>query len=205
MDSRTIKEKAREMLKGNYWFLFAISIIGSVIIAISSFAALVVAGPILVGLNIIYLNVYNKKDPEFVDLFGGFTRNFANSFIGYILQVIFIFLWSLLLIIPGIIKGLSYSMTNYILAEDSEISGHDALKKSMSMMDGHKMELFILYLSFIGWALLSILTFGIGFVFLAPYVSASVATFYQELKMQNGQEIDVVEEEQAETQTWTYE
>ena len=85
-------------------------------------------------------------------------------------------------LIPGVIAALSYSMTFYILADDQFISASDALKKSKSMMDGRKMDLFLMSLSFIGWALLCILTLGIGLLWLIPYINVSSAKFYQELK-----------------------
>ena len=99
-----------------------------------------------------------------------------------LLQKVYIFLWTLLLIIPGIIKAFSYAMTSYILKDNPEIKNNEAIEKSMQMMQGHKMDLFLLYLSFIGWAILSVLTLGIGFIFLTPYVNAAVSHFYEDLK-----------------------
>ena len=97
-------------------------------------------------------------------------------------MILFIILWYLLLIVPGIIAAYSYSMTFYILADDPNISAIDALNKSKSMMDGHKMDLFLMSLSFIGWALLCILTLGIGLLWLIPYMNVSIAKFYQDIK-----------------------
>ncbi len=97
-------------------------------------------------------------------------------------MLVYIFLWTLLLVIPGIIKAIAYSQTFYILAEDPTISSEAAINKSMAMMDGHKMDYFVLMLSFIGWALLSILTLGIGFLFLMPYIQVTSANFYLNLK-----------------------
>ena len=93
-----------------------------------------------------------------------------------------IFLWFLLLIVPGIVAALSYSMTFYILADEPDINAKEALEKSKIMMDGHKMDLFLLGLSFIGWALLCILTLGIGLLWLIPYMNVSAAKFYQDRK-----------------------
>ena len=101
---------------------------------------------------------------------------------GMILMYILIFLWSLLLIIPGIIKWFSYSMTPFILEENPELDASSAIHRSRMMMRGHKFDLFYLYLSFIGWFILGILTAGIGFLWLAPYVDTSLAAFYEEVK-----------------------
>ena len=100
-------------------------------------------------------------------------------------MAVFILLWMLLLIIPGIIAALAYSQTFYILAEDESIGAMDALKKSKEMMNGYKWKYFCLSLRFLGWVLLCILTLGIGFLWLAPYVEVSYAHFYEELKNQN--------------------
>ena len=99
-----------------------------------------------------------------------------------LLKMVYTMLWMLLLIVPGIIKSYSYAMTEYILKDDLEITENAAIEKSMQMMEGHKMELFLLDLSFIGWALLSILSCGIGFFFLEPYMITARAHFYEDLK-----------------------
>jgi uncharacterized membrane protein len=87
----------------------------------------------------------------------------------------------LLLIIPGIMAGLSYSQTFYILSEDPSIGAMDAIRKSKEMMYGNRWKLFCLGLRFIGWLLLCILTLGIGFIWLAPYMAVSMAKFYDDL------------------------
>jgi uncharacterized membrane protein len=98
------------------------------------------------------------------------------------LMELFICLWTCLLIIPGIIKGLAYSMTPFILEEKPELSAYDAIKYSEKLMKGHKTELFLLYLSFIGWAILCVFTFGIGYLWLAPYIYVTLCEFYEDLK-----------------------
>lgn len=94
----------------------------------------------------------------------------------------FIFLWSLLLIVPGIIKSISYSFTMYILYDRPELSATQAITESRRMLNGHKMQAFLLILSFLGWFLLGVLTLGIGFLFIYPYYSVSYAQFYEEVK-----------------------
>ena len=118
------------------------------------------------------------------------TSNFfAHTFKGYwknvwacFLMVLFIFLWSLLLLIPGIIKGYAYILTPYILKDNPELSANQAINLSQKMMKGHKFDLFYLMLSFIGWGILGIFTLGIGYLWLMPYMYAAFAAFYQDVK-----------------------
>lgn len=114
---------------------------------------------------------------------------FAHTFKGYwknvwacFLMVLFIFLWSLLLLIPGIIKGYAYILTPYILKDNPELSANQAINLSQKMMKGHKFDLFYLMLSFIGWGILGIFTLGIGYLWLMPYMYAAFAAFYQDVK-----------------------
>jgi uncharacterized membrane protein len=95
---------------------------------------------------------------------------------------VFILLWMLLLIIPGIIAALSYSMTFYIIADDETMDAMEAIDKSKAMMDGYKWKYFCLALRFVGWALLCILTLGIGFFWLMPYMQVTNAKFYEDVK-----------------------
>jgi uncharacterized membrane protein len=111
-----------------------------------------------------------------------FTGEYLHRVLGMFLMELFICLWTCLLIIPGIIKGLAYSMTPFILEEKPELSAYDAIKYSEKLMKGHKTELFLLYLSFIGWAILCVFTFGIGYLWLAPYIYVTLCEFYEDLK-----------------------
>ena len=109
-------------------------------------------------------------------------KNYWHKVWGMFLMYLFTFLWSLLLIIPGIVKSFSYAMTPYILEERPELSANEAIDHSCSMMKGHKFDLFWLYLSFIGWGILCIFTLGIGLLWLMPYMQTSVAAFYEDVK-----------------------
>jgi uncharacterized membrane protein len=100
----------------------------------------------------------------------------------YLFRGILITLWSLLLVIPGIIKSLSYAMTMYIVKDHPELTVNEAIDLSKDMMYGHKYDLFYLYISFIGWYLLSILTLGIGTFWLMPYIQTAQASFYEDVK-----------------------
>lgn len=112
------------------------------------------------------------------DSLSGYWHNFW----GMLLMCIFVTLWSLLLVIPGIIKSFSYAMTPYILKDYPELSANQAISLSCKMMKGHKFDLFWLYLSFIGWVFLSLFTFGIGSFWLIPYMYTAQAAFYQDVK-----------------------
>lgn len=103
-----------------------------------------------------------------------------------ILSGIYIILWMFLLIIPGIIKAYSYSMAPYIVKDNPEIGADAAIRESMKMMKGYKMKLFLLDLSFIGWAILALLTLGLGLILLEPYMYSARAVFYEELKAERG-------------------
>ena len=118
-------------------------------------------------------------------LFAGF-QEYSRILTTKLLQAVYTFLWSLLLLIPGIIKHYSYAMTDYILKDESELCNNAAIERSMAMMEGNKMKLFLLDLSFIGWAILCLFTFGIGFFVLQPYMQVSHAAFYEDLKAQQG-------------------
>ena len=144
---------------------------------------ILVIGPFLVG----YVNSFKKLLVE------GDDRITANSFRegfkpywrsvwAYLFRGILITLWSLLLIIPGIIKSLSYAMTMYIVKDHPELTVNEAIDLSKDMMYGHKYDLFYLYISFIGWYLLSILTLGIGTFWLMPYIETAQASFYEDVK-----------------------
>ena len=137
--------------------------------------------PLAWGLAIVFLDSYRGEEIRIEGILDGFKdygRILGTTFLVYIYTA----LWSLLLIIPGIIKSYSYAMTNFILKDEPNLKYNEAIEKSMEMMDGNKMKLFLLHLSFIGWAILSIITLGIGFFFLMPYVSSANAAFYEDIK-----------------------
>lgn len=150
----------------------------------------IVLSPIAWGFEIMFLENIRKRDKE-LDLgkmFEGF-KDYIRIMLTNLLRGIYTLLWMLLLIIPGIIKMYSYSMTNYILLDDPDLKYNSAIEKSMAMMKGHKMDLFLLDLSMIGWLILSIITCGIGILFLAPYNLTAHAHFYEDLKAEEQQNI----------------
>lgn len=183
-----LKFDARQRLKGNWGMAILVCFLGSLLPGIPGaipyigwIVGLLIGGPFALGLASSFLRLVRNEPLELENLFDGF-KNFATAFLAQLLMSIFIFLWSLLLIIPGIIAAYSYSLTFYIIKDNPEIGAMEALRRSKQMMKGFKGKLFLLQLSFIGWALLCILTVGIGFLWLMPYIKTAEAQFYENLK-----------------------
>lgn len=194
-----LKEAAKAQLKGR-WGDAAIAtlLLGLVLIATALIAAflpifnivsLLVGGPIYIG-GILYCFALIKS-PEKVETsvaFKGFNM-FAKAVGMYLWNMLWVLLWCLLLYVPGIVKAISYSQCFYIIAENPNIQIRDALKISMRMTKGYKWEIFVMYLSFIGWSLLCCLTLYIGFLWLYPYMQTSLCNMYfklKELSLQSG-------------------
>lgn len=148
---------------------------------IMSLISFILTGPVTFGLVTIFLKLVRSENPEFNDLFAGFSH-FLNTLLLHFIITIFVLLWSLLLIIPGIIALLRYSMAYYILVDNPDLSALEAIRQSKEMMRGHKIRLFYLWLSFLGWFILGLITFGIGFLYVAPYFEGTKANFYEDLR-----------------------
>jgi uncharacterized membrane protein len=149
--------------------------------SIAGIITLIISAPLTLGLASCFIKLVRKEAFRLENLFDGF-QHFASALVLLLLQTLFTFLWSLLLVIPGIIAQYRYRMAFYILNDNPELGAFEALKKSKQMMIGYKWKLFCLDFSFIGWALLSCLTLGIGLLWFVPYNTASIANFYQNLK-----------------------
>ncbi len=225
LNSKQLRLKARESLKGKYWKAFWVSIVTGIIYSLGvscisfgesvsqiltmvkpeemdftmKLGAQVIAGiaivslviglildifvgsPILIGSCNYYIkNTYSN--PSFGSAFAPFKVRYGRNIWTMLVMGIKLILWTLLFVVPGIIKIFEYSIIPYILADDEEISTKDAFKKARAMMKGNKWRLFKLEFSFIGWMLLCVLTLGIGTFFLTPYIEAATAEFYAELK-----------------------
>ena len=127
------------------------------------------------------MNVVNGNHPKAEDSFCGFD-DFWSAFKVTFLVGLFTFLWSLLFVIPGIIKSFSYSMSTYILAENKGKPALECINESKAMTNGHKMDLFVLGLSIIGWGFLCAITLGIASIWVIPYMQATYANAYNSLK-----------------------
>ena len=218
MDAPQIRLKARESLKGEYWYAvltaFVASIFGALLVNGGSFSVnveerfselvtnlpaiikwylmivgsaagalslenLILGGVIQVGYADYLLNQHDREIHSTKDIFSKFDY-FAQGFLQLLLRNIFTALWTLLFIIPGIVKSFAYAMTPFIMAENPDMSANEAIKLSQEKMMGHKGELFWLGLTFFGWSLLATLTGGIGYIFLNPYMNAAYAAFYRD-------------------------
>jgi uncharacterized membrane protein len=155
-----------------------------IIAAIIAIIRLAVGASAILGLNSYNIKLLRYQNPDFSDLFSKF-RYFWKA-IGLRIYIgFFVFLWTLLLIVPGIIAGYRYSMATYIMAENPEIGIAEAVNMSKEMMKGHKAELFVLELSFFGWAMLGLITFGILLLWVTPYINLAKADFYLCLRYSN--------------------
>lgn len=198
-----IKSRAKEILRNSYWYSFGVIILvivlsclaetivqliggGNAASVISSILALLVSlfvmWPLSIGLIRFFIKTGQGNIPQVNDLFYVYKNGLMNTVFVMLSQVIFIFLWSLLLVIPGIIKSYQYFMIDYMLAENPRLERKRAFEITKEVMKGNKWRTFVLGLSFIGWILLGVITFGIGIVFLMPYVQATYAQYYLELK-----------------------
>ncbi len=186
--NRDLMRMARESLQGHWGLGVGVTVLYFIIDLGVSFipffgflVSLLISGPMSVGLCLVFLMLARQSSAEAGQLFHGFTR-FGTALGAYLLMTLFIILWSLLFIIPGIIAAYSYAMTYFIIADDSTVGPLQAITQSKEMMRGRKWKLFCMYLRFFGWALLSILTFGIGFLWLGPYIQTSLAHFYDDVR-----------------------
>jgi len=190
-NSSTIRGFARESLSGN-WLnaVLAYLIIIGIISVVSTLQVVtwIILGSLTYGLYLYYIVLIREKAGDFNLLFKAFSFSeknlglFGKTLGLYLLMSLYIFLWTLLLIVPGIIAAYSYRIAFYLMIDNPEIGASEALKQSKEMMYGYKSKLFCLDLSFIGWGLLCILSFGIGILWLSPYMLTSQTIFYEELR-----------------------
>ena len=218
MNASELRLKARESLKGNYWYAVLAALIAAIfgalmvnggsysldieeratelfgtlprmiraylVIAASAagavnLVAFILGGVVQIGYAQYLLKQQDREVNSVKDLFSQFDR-FGQGFLQAFLRGLYTFLWSLLFVIPGIVKSFGYAMTPFLMAEDPNLTAKEAIKLSQEKMMGHKGELFCLGLSFIGWSLLAALTGGIGNIFLNPYMNAAYAAFYRD-------------------------
>ena len=193
-----LKQNAKNQLKNN-WGLAIGAIIVSMLISLIpeiltyidlesatiailvQIISLIIAGPIAIGQCKLFINLSNNENPKFSDVWFGFG-NILKALGVTLLIGIAVSIGTIFFIIPGIIISFMYSQVYYIMAENPDISVLDCLRESARIMKGHKMELFILELSFLGWIILTALTCGIAGLYVLPYYSATLANFYLKIK-----------------------
>lgn len=189
MRNRTdVKAQARANFSAQYGVSLGAFIVYAVLLGAASGAtaglgALLLAPPLMVGYASFCLCIYRGYRGDIGGMLSLGFNDYARNLGGILWMELFIFLWSLLLIIPGIIKALAYSMTPYILADTRSVPATEAIKLSMRMTQGYKGKVFMMGLSFIGWLLLSIPTLGfLNLFYVGPYMNTSFAGLYEELK-----------------------
>ncbi len=199
-ENKILMTQARESLKGKWGLaigtlvVYILILVPIQLIPFGGFISLFITGPFAVGIAIFALALSRSQDPKLSQVFQGFQK-FWVALGAYLLQLIFVLLWSILLIVPGIIAAISYSQTYYIIAEDDSIGPLQAITKSKRMMMGNKWKYFCLSFRFIGWELLCILSLGIGFLWLAPYMLVSFAKFYDDIpKVETEVEVEEIAE-----------
>ncbi|MGI6359537.1 MAG: DUF975 family protein [Acholeplasmatales bacterium] len=185
--AKQTRQAAWAILKKHYWNVFLFVLVAALISGLG-IIGVIIGGPVLVGAAYMMLRTIRNDDSSDLGLLFKEFDNFGRYLAIHLLALIKIFLWSLLFIIPGIVRSYSLSLIYFIAKEHPELSPGEVLKKSTEMMKGHKGRLFCLHFSFIGWFLLGLLvaivTLGFGsiaFIFLMPYVKAAEGVFYQEL------------------------
>ena len=205
MTRHEIKERAKQALGmgifQNRWLLAALTVFlcsaitgaaGSILPAVGG---VLIMGPLEYGLHKMFLK--QSRDHEQMqlgDLFSGFSEDFSGTLLLGLMTGIYVFLWSLLLIVPGVIKSYAYSFAYYIKADHPEYTWRECLNESKAMTYGHKWELFMLDLSFIGWFIVGSLCLGVGCIWVSAWQNASRTELYDQLSG-HVQEIPVMEEE----------
>lgn len=209
---KELKKNAKNQLKNNWLISIGVTIIATILLflvdrisnyvindesIIISILGMIItfflSGLISVGVCKFFINLVNKSNPKFSDLWYGFNFNRVIKVCGVSLLLgIIITIGMLLLVVPGIIFALMYSQIYYILADKPNISIIECLKESSRIMKGHKIELFILELSFIGWIVLTIVTLGVAGLYYLPYYNTTLAKFYLEVKNEIEDDVNVV-------------
>lgn len=193
MDRSKIKTNVKKMLENNIfsdtWLiaLLVCFLAEAIIVAasgvVAGFGGLIVVGPISYSLAYIFLNFKRTKEKiKLENLFIGFKEDFTGNLLLGLMTCIFIFLWSLLFVIPGIVKYYAYSFAFYIKKDHPDYDWKKCIDESIKLTNGHKMDLFVLDLSFIGWYLLGSLCFGIGSFFVSPYHTLTKVEYYEAIK-----------------------
>lgn len=184
MDTDLFMRKAREQLADNWTnallgTLIYLAIMGAA--SLTYVGELVLTGPLTFGYVLFIGCLADTKTTNLNLLFKGFDR-FVETLIAGLLVTIAVSVGTAFLIVPGIIMACGFGMTFFIMADDAGISGLDAMKLSWEMMNGHKWDFFCLQFRFIGWILLSLIVCGVGFLWLAPYMTTASLNFYRQLR-----------------------
>lgn len=190
MKAKDFRKSAHAKIKKKCWGALAcVELIVDIILGICAglnrfyvgwIGSLILGGPLTYGQNYVALAAADEKAVKVDNTFIGF-KHFGSSLVLNLLITIFTALWSLLLVIPGIIMSHAYAMSYFILIDNPDLAPNEARKQSIKLMKGYKWKLFCLRFSYIGWYLLSILTLGILLFWVIPYERTAEAEFYRNL------------------------
>lgn len=187
------RQRAREILGGNIFsnqWIYAVIVAliftlatGSILSLLFSAVTVIFAGPILMGYSKYFLGIARKDvaNEDVKVLIDGFRGNIGQNVVTGLLIKLYTFLWSLLFVIPGIVKSYSYSMTYYIRCDHPEYSAKEAIAESERIMQGNRLRLFLLQLSFIGWIIVGAFCFGVGGLWVNSYMKTAEVEFYRDL------------------------
>ncbi len=178
--AREYRQKAHLYCENQIGTLALSYFIISLIVGASSGIGFIIVGPLTAGFAMLIVKNYQNQKIEVATLFDGF-KDFVKYLVLGLLQYIYILLWTLCLIIPGIIKSFSYSMAYYISLDHPELDADQCITRSREIMDGHKWKLFCLQFSYIGWMFLCFLTFGILTFWVYPRMETAKYDFYCDL------------------------
>ena len=195
MDRKELKERAKAQLGGSIFssnWVFAVLVVVIYMAIISVVSAIPGVGSLIVivfsgalEFGIVYIFLKQARDGEKMEvgsLFKGFSEDIGGNIVLGLLVALFTSLWSLLFVIPGIIKAYAYSMSFYVKSDHPEYGWKECMDESQRIMNGHKMDLFVVHLSFIGWAIVGALCLGVGTLWVQAYISATTAHFYESIK-----------------------
>lgn len=182
-----IRKEAQALLQGNWSNIVLISLVFGIIALFTAYSfplVLFVYCPLALGFVITMMHfVRRTKIVSVEDIFSAFNAQFYWKSMGLgILVWIYTFLWSLLFLVPGVIKGCAYFLAPYILVDNPELTADEAICRSMRMMDGHKMQLFLMSLGYFFLVMLSSLLLFIPLIWLIPYYTTAYVQFYEEVK-----------------------
>ena len=187
--SAEYRKTGRENLKNKWGIAIGVcliitalsSLVGTIVPYVGAIITLLIAGQLAVAEFTFFIKLHKKEEVGVDIIFKDFFTNLMNNFLTNLLMSIYQALWFLLFIIPGIIKKYSYSMTMFLKAKQPELEANEAITLSRKKRDGKKWKLCCLEFSFIGWMILSVLSLGIGFIFLAPYMKTTFTAFFEDV------------------------
>lgn len=195
IQSSELRRRARASLGmnifGSLWLLSVLAtLIVSAMLGAASYVVvgvLIISGPLSVGLATVRLRLARGEGRvDLGDLFLGFTRDFTGNLLIGLVIAVKTFLWTLLLVVPGIVKSYSYSMSYYVKCDHPEYTYRECIAESQRIMMGNKGRLFWLDLSYIGWGIVGALCLGVGTLWVQTWVDQAHAEFYESLREVNG-------------------